>query len=375
MKIGWNVSVLKKQLSGVGNYIEKILKQVKKLGLSNKIVLFGSNNNYNYKSLNFENLILYNKIISKKKLLRVIWEQIFLPLKLRQLDVDILHCPAHVIPIFSKQKSILTIHDLAFKLFPKTFKWQNRIYLNFIVPLSIKRADKIIAVSNNTKNDIVKEYNVNPNKINVIYNGLDEKFKILKEDTVINKLKAKYELPQNFILYLGTLEPRKNLKNLIKAFDNLEESNKKLVIAGGKGWLYKDIFSLVREKKLENDIIFTGYVDKEDIVPLYNAATLFVYPSLYEGFGLPPLEAMACGTPVITSNVSSLPEVVGDAAITVDPKNINELSEAISNVLSNEDLQNEIIQRGIERAKLFTWENAAIETVKVYEEVLEQKIL
>jgi len=376
MSIGWDTLVLKKNLSGVGNYIEKILFEINRKNIKSNILLFGSDNDFDY-SNNYlgEKVIFANNIFSKSKLLRVLWEQFALPIKAKKNKIDILHCPAHVISLFFPGKIVLTIHDLSFKLFPKTFKISNRIYLNFIVPLSVKYADKIITVSKNTKEDLIREYNVNEDKIRVIYNGVDNKYTIINNRNKVENIKIKYELPEKFVLYLGTLEPRKNLKNLIKAYSKIKEKKTKLVIAGGKGWLYEDIFSLVNDKKMEDKVIFTGYVDEKDIVALYNAATLFVYPSLYEGFGLPPLEAMACGTPVITSNVSSLPEVVGDAAITVDPYNINGLAEEINKVLGNEVLQKAMIKKGIERAKEFTWEKTARETIRVYEEVLNQKLL
>lgn len=379
MLIGWNTSLLQKNLSGVGNYIEKILIEFGKTKLKDNLILFGAKNDYDYSKINLEDrTLLSNRIISKNKISRIIWEQSILPMKSSEKNIEILHCPAHVSPLVSSKKIILTIHDLAFKLLPKTFKLPNRIYLNNIVPVSIKKADKIIAVSKNTKKDIIEQYNIPSDKITVIYNGINNDYKVIDKSDIINKIKKKYNLSNEFILYLGTLEPRKNITNLIKAYSLYKSklnNEIKLVIAGGKGWLYEDVFSLVEEKQLEEDVVFTGYVDEEDIVPLYNAATLFVYPSLYEGFGLPPLEAMACGTPVITSNVSSLPEVVGDAAITVDPHNINKLSQAINRILDNENLQNEMIQKGIERSKKFTWEKTARETIKIYEKVLNQKLL
>lgn len=373
MKIGWNVTLLKNNLSGVGNYIEKVIKKINCMNTRNNLVLFGTDNNYNYKKLNFKDeIILSNKIISDSKILRIIWEQIILPLKSKKQQIDILHCPAHVIPLFSSQITVVTVHDLAFKLFPKTFRWQNRIYLNLIVPLSIKRADMIIAVSKNTKEDIVKEYGINPDKIKVIYNGVNDKYKPIKNKKTTNKLKEKYKLPKNYILYLGTLEPRKNIKRLIKAFDKLNHNDLKLVIAGGKGWLYDDIFKLVKTLNLENKIIFTGYIDEEDIVPLYSSATIFIYPSLYEGFGLPPLEAMACGTPVITSNISSLPEVVGDAAITVDPYDINDIASSIRQILNNKILQEDLRKKGLQQAQKFSWEKTAEETLKLYKECIKK---
>lgn len=377
MKLSWNTMLLNNNLSGIGKYIENVLLNIDDDSLS--VVLFG-HDDYNYNILNKKFIVDVNyssNIIGKNKLIRVLWEQFILPFKTKKYKSDILHCPAHVIPIFNFTKTIVTVHDLAFKLFPSTYKYLNRVYLNWFVPLSVKKANVIIAVSKNTKNDIIKEYNIKPEKIKVVYNGVDEKFRRVKNDQMLNKIRVKYNLPNKFILYLGTLEPRKNINRLILAYKKylINKANNdavKLVIAGGKGWLYNSIFALVKEEKLDSHVIFTGYIDDSDIVYLYNLASIFIYPSLYEGFGLPPLEAMACGTPVITSNVSSLPEVVGDAAIKIDPYNIDELTDAITNVLSNSNLQRELIEKGIKRAKQFSWKNTAEETLKVYREVLEE---
>jgi glycosyltransferase involved in cell wall biosynthesis len=240
--------------------------------------------------------------------------------------------------------------------------------------LSKFRADKIITVSQNTKDDLVEMFNYNPNKIKVIYNGVDSSYKLIDNKKLISEINNKYNTGENFLLYVGNIKPHKNIPVLLKALSNIDKQNK-LVIVGKRDKAYDEIFDIIDQNNLKDRIIFTGFVPDEDLILLYNAAALFVYPSLYEGFGLPPLEAMACGTPVITSNVSSLPEVVGDAAITVDPHNIKELSKKINKILSNKDLQNKMIQRGIERAKQFTWDKTARETIKVYEDVLNKKLL
>jgi glycosyltransferase involved in cell wall biosynthesis len=240
--------------------------------------------------------------------------------------------------------------------------------------LSKFKADKIITVSQNTKDDLVEMFNYNPKKIKVIYNGVDNSYKIIDNKKLISEIKDKYDTGKDFLLYVGNIKPHKNIPVLLKALSNIDKQNK-LVIVGKRDKAYDEIFDIIDQNNLEDRIIFTGFVPDKDLILLYNAATLFVYPSLYEGFGLPPLEAMACGTPVITSNVSSLPEVVGYAAITVDPYNINGLAEEINKVLGNEVLQKAMIKKGIERAKEFTWEKTARETIRVYEEVLNQKLL
>ena len=273
-----------------------------------------------------------------------------------------------------KQKYIITIHDLTLFITPKESKSGRPTFYKLFYPRTLRTADKIIADSNSTKRDLINYFNVPEEKIRVILLAADEKFKALNNEK-INEVKQKYNLKYPFILYVGGLAFHKNIPTLIKAFYKIkkDEKKQKLVIAGGKGWKYKEIFETIDKLNLQNDVIFTGYVLDVDLPALYNAADLFVYPSLYEGFGLPPLESMACGTPVITSNTSSLPEVVGDAGIMIDPHDVDGLADAMHKVLSNEGLRDDMIKRGLERAKMFSWERCARETLEVYEEVYNER--
>jgi len=232
-------------------------------------------------------------------------------------------------------------------------------------------ADQIIAISNSTKQDLIRYFQVPEEKITVTHLAADECFQPLPFDKV-QVFREKYGLDFPFILYVGTLEPRKNLPTLIKAFYYLKKKNihHKLVIAGGKGWKYDPIFQTISDLNLIKDIHFTGYVPKEDLPLLYNAADAFVYPSLYEGFGLPPLEAMACGCPVITSNTSSLPEVVGDAGIMINPCDYDKLAEAIDNIISDTDLKIQFSKMGQVRAAQFSWNKCAEETLKIYNDLI-----
>jgi glycosyltransferase involved in cell wall biosynthesis len=225
----------------------------------------------------------------------------------------------------------------------------------------------IISISHHTKYDMLKHFKIPEDKIKVIHLAANECYKPLKEDEIY-KINEKYSLNHPYILYVGGLEPKKNIPTLLKAFYKLKKHdvNHKLVITGEKRWNYKSIFETIDKLNLQKEVIFTGYIPDEDLPALYNAADLFVYPSLYEGFGLPPLEAMACGTPVITSNTSSLPEVVGDAGIMVNPYDIDELTNKMYKVLTNEGLTEELSKKGLERAKLFSWKKCAEETLNTY---------
>ena len=235
-----------------------------------------------------------------------------------------------------------------------------------------KKASLIIAVSENTKIDVMKYLNVPEKKIRVIYHGVEKEFQKIEDGEYLKHRLRGIGIDYPYIFYLGTLEPRKNVERLIEAFIQLKKRNQineKLVISGIKGWGHQSIFDKVASSGIEKEIIFTGFVPNEFLPFLYNGASAFVYPSLYEGFGLPVLEAMACGVPVVTSNVSSLPEVAGDAAILLNPYSVDELADGIWRILSDEDLRNSCITKGIERAKSFTWERCAMETLKAFNEV------
>lgn len=226
----------------------------------------------------------------------------------------------------------------------------------------------MIAASESTKKDAVRLCGLDEAKIKVIYHGVSPRFRPAGPEAV-SAVRQRYGLPDRFVLSLGTIEPRKNLTSLLEVWHALSSGGvpPKLVIAGSKGWLYAPFFSKLRELGLEDQVLFTGYVPEEDLPAVYSAAELFVYPSLYEGFGFPVLEAMACGAPVITSNTSSLPEVAGQAALLVDPTSLEELSAAIGRVLENQELRNQLRARGLEQAARFSWERTARETLSVYE--------
>jgi len=260
---------------------------------------------------------------------------------------------------------VLVIHDLSFMRYKEFFSLRKKIWHYFInVKKLVRNFDVIVAVSENTKRDIIKLCGVPEEKVKVIYPGLGREYRVLdKADVGLEKIKEKYALPDKFILFLGTLEPRKNIEGTIRAYDALKKRGEigeyQLIIAGGKGWKAKGIFKEYKNAEYKKDIGFLGYVPEEDKVYLYNLASLFVFPSFYEGIGFPPLEAMASGTPVITSFSSSLPEIVGGAGFMVDPYNTGDLIEAIRQILSDAPLREELIKKGLKKAAGFNWETAA----------------
>ncbi len=275
-------------------------------------------------------------------------------------------------------KVIATIHDLSFERYPEYFSWKRRFWHIFINSKKIcRRADKIIAVSDSTAGDIASLYGVEKEKITVIPSAISDNFYIInRNDNKLIEVKEKYNLPFKFILYLGTIEPRKNILGIIRAYNQLQEiaiknSNEelaryKLVIAGSSGWLGEEIFEEIERSKFKEKIILPGFIKDADKPFVYNLSSLFVYPSFFEGFGFPPLEAMACGVPVIASNNSSLPEICGDAAILIDPHKPEEIFEAMQQILMDKILREKLIQKGLEKSKEFNWKKTAEKTLEMF---------
>lgn len=276
---------------------------------------------------------------------------------------------------FSKDcRKILTIHDLSFLVFPEFFSERKNVWHRMLnVKKQILSADKIIAISKNTKNDIIKFYGVPEDKISVVYSGVGGEFTVLdKKDGKLEEIRIKYALPERFILNIGTIEPRKNIVGLVKAFDLAVQSGKlsdcHLVIVGSKGWKNKEIYEAISLAKNRDKIKVIGYINKSERVYFYNLAEIFCYPSFYEGFGLPVLEAMASGVPVITSAVSSLPEVAGNAALYIDPNDISTIAVAMGQLAANNELKSLMIKNGLVQAKKFNWDTTAAEYLKIFKQ-------
>jgi glycosyltransferase involved in cell wall biosynthesis len=300
---------------------------------------------------------------------RILWEQAIQPWALRRDGVDLLHGLALIGPMASSCPFVVTVHDLSFLYYPENFQTLKRLYLQLFTRMSVRRARRVIAISENTKRDLVQQYAISATQVDMIHYGLDPIFRSLPAAQVA-EFRVKKGLPARFILFVGTLEPRKNVARLIEAYAGLPHDRPPLMLIGGKGWLYEDIYARVEALGLGDSVHFVGYVPAKELPLWYNAADLFVYPSLYEGFGLPPLEAMACGTPVVTSTVSSLPEVAGQAGLLVEPTDIRALTAAMEQVLTDTAMQEEMQATGLIQARTFSWEKAAQRTVASYRSAL-----
>jgi glycosyltransferase involved in cell wall biosynthesis len=376
MTVGIDVRVLTRGTrTGVEEYTINLLSRLLRLDKNINFKLFF--NAFNKTRLNYDWVRLHNVALREMKIpnrfLFVSARYLNFPKIDKLLDGSDIFFNPHFFsaPLSKYAKKAMTFHDLSFELHPEHFSWRKRIWQRLLMNAKKEAlsAAKIIAVSESTKADLVDFYKIKPEKIKVIYSGVGEEFiKMSETECRLSNVTQKYHLPRRYVLYFGTIEPRKNIVGLIKAFEILKEKNKNfknlsLVISGGKGWLFKDIFEASKKSKYAKQIIFTGFVSPEDKVYLYNLAELFVYPSFFEGFGFPPLEAMACGVPTITSNTSSLPEIADEAAVMVDPYDVEELAWAMEEILSDPNLSKELSKRSLGRAKIFSWDKCARETL------------
>lgn len=368
MKIAIDLTPLPNQKTGVGQYAKALIFALADQDRKNHYLVFIRKSqaaDFDPKKSNF--LIVSCAEFLRFRILRIAWEQIILPLRLEFRRADILHSLHYTTPLIGRFGRVVTFHDMTFFLFPEKHTPVKKFFFRLMIPLSAKICDRIIAVSQSTKNDIQKILGVGQKKIDVVYETINPLFSPKKNEAAAIGVKTKYGIKNKFILYAGTLEPRKNVDGLIKAYSTIVGGTDcQLVIAGKKGWAYQSIFMTVKNLALERKIIFTDYVPDQDLAVLYNAAEIFVYPSFYEGFGIPPLEAMACGVPTITSNISSMPEVAGDGALLVDPNNSGDLSRAMRELLANESLRAKLVKNGLKRAAFFSRKKLADDMIIVY---------
>ena len=363
MRIGIDYTAAARQRAGIGRYTRELVTALLALESPHRYVLFAAIGGIERRASNIKPSVPGVKLrtlpISDEWLARL-WHRLRLPIPVETITgpLDIFYSPDFVLPPTRRgTRALLTVHDLSFLHYPDHFVPRLVRYLSQVVPRSIARADRVLADSEATRADLTHHLDVPPEKVEVLYSGVDPRFCPRPEPGEAERIRARYGLGEHpYVLSVGTVQPRKNYVRLIRAFASLK-TEARLLIAGGRGWLYQDI--LAEAEKHPGRVRVLGFVDDADLPALYRNASLFAFPSLYEGFGLPVLEAMACGVPVVCSNVSSLPEVAGDAALLVDPLDTAGLAEALARALEDSDLRREMVARGLAQAARFTWGQAA----------------
>lgn len=303
---------------------------------------------------------------------RIAWEQFGQPGALRRVQANLVHAPVYVGPLAAPCPVVVTIHDLSHFLYPELFPLAKRLYLQVMTRATARRAAAVICDSASTRRDVLRVLRIPAERVHTVLIGVDAEMRPLEPQRVV-QFRTERRLPERMILSVSTLEPRKNIPTLLKAYALLLGSGKEvpqLVIGGGKGWYYQAIEEQVKRLGLSDKVTFTGFIPQQELPLWYNAAEIFVYPSLFEGFGMPPLEAMACGVPVITSGRSSLPEVVGDGGIMTDTSQPETLARAMQQLLDSRELRDQLSLRGRARSRLFSWEKTARETSAIYHAIL-----
>lgn len=376
MRVGIDARLLYYQRGGISQYLLHLIEALAEIDPSDVFTVFQSRKDRSTLSerLNFRRRSLWTPPHHRL-------EQLLLLLELSSANIDILHSPDFIPPLRKAQgklfrrrfKSVITVHDLAFLRFPHLLTKESHHYYG-LVTRAVASAEGIISVSDWTRRDLLELTSADDRKIRVIHNAADARFRPLDDRHAVQRFCQERGLPSDFILWVGTLEPRKNLDTLLKAMAMLQgktPGKQTLVAVGARGWLYESALQLLDRLRMKDHVIFYGPAAVDELVMLYNAASMFVFPSLYEGFGIPPLEAMACGTPVVSSNAACLPEVLGDAAAFVDPQDVDGWAQAIEQLAGDERQRQELRRKGLERAASFSWRRTAEQTLNLYRQIAE----
>ncbi|MFN2118527.1 MAG: glycosyltransferase family 4 protein [Candidatus Promineifilaceae bacterium] len=379
-QIGIDITSALTQGGGIGRYTRELVRALVDLDSQNSYTLFSAripserlkNNQPLLDSLTSQSKITYRPAPLVEHWLYRLWYRLRLPVPVQLFSgrLDLFHSPDFVLPPISGDiPTLLTVHDLSFIHFPDTFPPVLVNYLNRVVPWSVSRAAHVLADSNSTKMDLMEQWAVPEDKITVLYSGVNQDYQPVKDPLLLDKVKKIYDLGDApYLLSVGTIQPRKNYQMLIQAFASIAGSYPhNLFIAGGKGWLEDNMMAEAARQGIADRVRFLGFIADEHLSALYSAASLFLFPSLYEGFGLPVLEAMACGVPAVISNSSSLPEVGGEAALHLDPRQPEAWSEGMDRVLSDPGLAAAMVDAGFEQVQRFSWEKSAQELLDIYD--------
>jgi len=360
--------------TGILSYSTSLLGSLKKIDKKNNYIIITDSKHGSWGIDGIEEI----EVPSTNIIYWMIWSNIILPKKLKEHKIQIYHTFKHVTAFRLKIKKIVTLQALhSHYIIPEVYKWYETLYWKFMCSMAAKYYDRLITVAEAEKNYLVDKVGFEEKKFRVTYLGADRRYRVINDNAKLLKIKKKYKLPDHFILYVGMIHPRKNIEGIIKGYEKAREQMKthhKLVIVGRtKGKYYLEMITLIKRLRLDDDVIFTGFIEEDDLPYIYNLARLFLFPSHYESFGIVLIEAMSCGTPVVTSYITDLKEVVQDAGILINPDSVEQISEGIIGLINYENRRLSYIKKGLERAKYFSWNRCAHETIKVYEELMQKE--
>jgi glycosyltransferase involved in cell wall biosynthesis len=375
MRIGIDYTAAVRQIGGIGRYTRNLIRALAEIDRDHEYVLWVAGGRRGLDDSDWPANFRFRTVPLSDRWLSLLWQRMRVPVPIESMvgHLEVFHSPDFVLPpTRSATRTLVTVHDLSFLRVPDCFVPSFREYLIGAVRRSVARADAILADSESTRADLKELMGVSDERIAVVYPGVEARFRPIRETSVLGMVQRKYGLPERFILGVGTLQPRKNFTGLIEAFSRLMEPDLQLVLAGSVGWLHKPILEAIAQRKLQHRVHLLGFVDDDDLPALYSLATVFAFPSWYEGFGLPVLEAMACGTPVVTANNSALPEVAGHAALMIDAASPEQLADALHVALVDDVQREHLATAGFGQARQFTWERAAAQLQRCYKGLLFQ---
>ena len=364
MKIGIMLRHLGKQAGGIGTYTNNLLDQIVSIDTTNEYLFMYDNEEF---LGSYAQTPSVEEIVVKSRS-KLSWDQLAVPAIAKLHKLDLIFNPKMSVPLFTDVKSVFVFHGADWLIFPQNYPMYDRVYHKMFASLYCKKATAVISVSEDASQHIAESMKLGPNKLKTVYHAASERFRPIEEEEHMEGVRRKYKLPQHFILYLGQIYPMKNVGGIIEAYSKIRHKiPHKLVIVGKPTHKSQKDLGLIDKYGLQEDVILTGFVPDGDVPAFYNLADLFVFPSFYEGFGIPMLEAMACGCPVVTSNQGAQKEIAGGAAMLVDPYQTDDIAKGVIDVLSDDVMRQELIQKGFERAKSFTWRRTAERTLEVLE--------
>lgn len=373
MRIGINFHTSDKYISGVEYYSLGLLKGLLHIDTRNNYVVYTNHSDCVREHVNSsKNLTIIGVRHLRTRLARILWEHTQLPRLAVKQELDVLHCLSYICPLRKTSVPyVVTVHDTIAIDHPRWCKQTNALYFNLFMKAAAKRASCVISVSKCTADDLKRNFHLPCSKVRIVYPGIDSIFNTSKDSSRQDEIKRRYNLPERYVLFVGNIEPKKNIWTLLCVQKRLREEGllHKLVIVGKRSWGSRVELEEIAKEIKSNNVILAGYVDRSDLPFVYQMADVFLFPSLYEGFGFPPLEAMACGTPVVSSSRGTLNETVSNAALTVEPHNIQEITRAVLSMITNASLRERHIRMGLRQSSLFNWEKNAKETLSIYEKV------